>query len=960
MSRPKLSALYVWVALCAACTPLEFGVAPTGECVVDSDCPQGDLCRERLCATPTEEVCDDADNDLDGQSDEGVLNACGECGEAPVELCDREDNDCDGVADEGFEVVGEPCDVTDDPSASSAVSGVWACAGGSLACVPTSTPIPMMELCDGVDNDLDLQVDEGLSSQISCPPNACRPASELYCDETTLTLKNDCAVPMSDTDPSCDGLDDDCDGELDEDFVDAEERPCGGVETCEVRAPRVCVEGELRDGEACAEVFARPERCDGLDNNCNGRVDEPEVLTPDPALEGSGVPIEQLGEVCRPAQGLCVEATYQVFCTAGVERRLCSALTPQAYAAGEEDPSDPLVAASRRDLCDGVDDDCDGVADEDSLPVSRLCADPERAALGERGVSACYGGARVSLGCGQDGLLEVCNGADDDLNGLVDDAPNGCGPRFALDLPDQEAFDVNQDGLDGRAGAAVFVSATYGNNLNADGTPQRPFATITAALQRVREIALNPLYAQERPLDVYVAGGDYSWAPLSLTAPVGQEGILPSLGIYGGFEVSQEAEGQRLVWSRPPAAARGEQAFTRLVMSASQPALTLEDASVSLSISGLSVEVPGALNPASPMALGMNLIRCAEAHLSDLRLQVGDGWPGSAGLSGAPAPLPVGGVGRGGALFEQIAGVGGSNIACAGPASRGGDGGAPNADGSRGAPQEVGGEPGQSLFDWQDTPEDSLLLAMQRLDGAPGQPGLPGVAALPPASPLGRVLASAQVWESGRIARESTPGGTGGGGGGGAGSPSAFADPPYGLVLYAGAGGGAGGCGGGGGGSGGAGGWSVGLMASPACRVSLAGVEIFTGRGGAGGQGGAGAPGALGDIGASGAMGALGELYSGSGGGGGAGGCGGHGSGGHGGSSVGVVLLGDQGGLLSGGALVGATVVAGASGAGGAGGSAGGGCAGLESNAGALGVRAEAVCCALDAEGVFFECGECL
>jgi hypothetical protein len=40
------------------------------------------------------------DNDCDGQTDEGVMNACGECGTPPEETCDQMDNDCDGEVDE--------------------------------------------------------------------------------------------------------------------------------------------------------------------------------------------------------------------------------------------------------------------------------------------------------------------------------------------------------------------------------------------------------------------------------------------------------------------------------------------------------------------------------------------------------------------------------------------------------------------------------------------------------------------------------------------------------------------------------------------------------------------------------------------------------------------------------------------------------------------------------------------
>ncbi|MDP6947373.1 MAG: hypothetical protein QF464_24710, partial [Myxococcota bacterium] len=46
------------------------------------------------------EVCNGADDDCDGDTDEGVRNACGGCGPVPEEVCNDEDDDCDGGVDE--------------------------------------------------------------------------------------------------------------------------------------------------------------------------------------------------------------------------------------------------------------------------------------------------------------------------------------------------------------------------------------------------------------------------------------------------------------------------------------------------------------------------------------------------------------------------------------------------------------------------------------------------------------------------------------------------------------------------------------------------------------------------------------------------------------------------------------------------------------------------------------------
>ena len=80
------------------------------------------------------ERCDGADNDCDGEIDEGVVRACDtscqrsgierctgdgawsacEAGPPPHEVCDGEDNDCDGEVDEGVDVLPERCDGADN------------------------------------------------------------------------------------------------------------------------------------------------------------------------------------------------------------------------------------------------------------------------------------------------------------------------------------------------------------------------------------------------------------------------------------------------------------------------------------------------------------------------------------------------------------------------------------------------------------------------------------------------------------------------------------------------------------------------------------------------------------------------------------------------------------------------------------------------------------------------------
>ena len=201
------------------------------------------------------------------------------------------------------------------------------------------------------------------------------------------------------TDTDCDNVDDDCDGSNDEHYVP--------VTSC--FKPGACAAGNQASKcvggveTACETGAAGTEVCNGLDDNCNGTTDE-------------SWPTK--GTVCTVGTGTCQRTgTFTCNGSAPAGPVVCSAT---AGTAGTE-------------VCDGLDDDCDGSTDENWPDKGAVCT----AGLGEclvSGTKICNaeapGGPTVCSAVADQAGTEVCNGLDDDCDGSNDEnvccTPNPC------------------------------------------------------------------------------------------------------------------------------------------------------------------------------------------------------------------------------------------------------------------------------------------------------------------------------------------------------------------------------------------------------------------------------------------------------------------------------------------------------------------------------------------------------
>ena len=445
------------------------------------------LCRggELLCqrnAEPGLELCDNLDNDCDRRVDEanpgegaacfvaGQVGLCGmgrtRCSEGGLscqsfvqpgtqaETCDGIDEDCDGTVDEG---VRSP-----DPSVIPEVGsvcrtacgdGLVVCRLGDLRCDGPESGFD--EFCDGEDNDCDGVVDED-SPGVGAD---CLTGQAGVCDAGTSACVRGQIVCIGTLDPIeqadapevCNALDDDCDGNLDEDD------PGGGF-ACVTDAAGVCARGTTvcRNGAVfCrADAAPSPEVCDARDNNCNGQVDEQNP--------GGGVACNTgLLGVCAPGVQRCRDGALACEASAQAGADLCDGLDNDCD--GRADEGDPgggercdtgqrgaCAAGTQRctagrlicrpdtpvveETCDGADNDCDGFTDESDPRLDRVC-DTGQLGLCSTGINRCQGGLFV---CQPDirPAPETCNLRDDDCDGTVDEQNPGGG--LACAVPGQQ------------------------------------------------------------------------------------------------------------------------------------------------------------------------------------------------------------------------------------------------------------------------------------------------------------------------------------------------------------------------------------------------------------------------------------------------------------------------------------------------------------------------------------------
>ncbi|MFO0747276.1 MAG: MopE-related protein [Myxococcota bacterium] len=388
----------------------------------------------------TEEVCDTLDNDCDGDTNENLTNV-------NDSTCNR-----NGVCGANFQLVHAAC----------TQQGTWTCDYSDVPAFEAGTET----LCDGKDNDCDSGTDEDITfvdntgatrhvadgcdgaDADSCANGIgkCDPSdtSKAFCDESNASNQPEI----------CDGADNDCDGKTDEDYkAGPDQDPAKALSGAAYAADNgkylaaACGTGTCGVGtvkcnpnnrtKVYCETPSQPSTdvCDGLDNDCNGTLDDRYVSGGDVKYDGG--PFKDNPDTITPNDGDQGKYKGQTCGTGSCSGGHVVCATPFTLTC------DSLGAIST-DTCDDVDNDCNGTTDDRYLASftggskvvlgnAKYTPDNGKSKFAVCGTGVCSNGA-VVCNASHDGIVcdsdpeasvEDCEGLDDSCNGTTDEGfPN--------------------------------------------------------------------------------------------------------------------------------------------------------------------------------------------------------------------------------------------------------------------------------------------------------------------------------------------------------------------------------------------------------------------------------------------------------------------------------------------------------------------------------------------------------
>jgi hypothetical protein len=268
--------------------------------------------------------------------------------------------DVGSVIDTGQHDAGPACDLDHDHHAAMTTE----CGGDDCDDAVASTHPGQVEVCNTIDDDCDALIDEGVAGTfypdadgdlfgdaagavlMACSGGAGRSPNHTDCNDANAAVHPGALE-------TCDGIDNDCSGVADEgcSCTTGVTRPCGLSGAC-AGATQTCLSGLWG---ACS-ISPTTETCNGIDDDCNGTVDDGLRVTcyvdadGDTYAPAASAPTMQCPVSGRPAVGGC---------PVGQTNR-----APSGAGSTDCNDANALVRPGAHEACDGVDNDCNAVIDD--------------------------------------------------------------------------------------------------------------------------------------------------------------------------------------------------------------------------------------------------------------------------------------------------------------------------------------------------------------------------------------------------------------------------------------------------------------------------------------------------------------------------------------------------------------------------------------------------------------------
>ncbi len=410
------------------CAPLLGSPVCLTACVTDAECAPGFSCADvydeednylgRGCKPNNQICCINFDGDPGGIGAECQLYDCDESNPdvypGAEEVCNGIDDDCSGTEDENIQSKAPYCEKQQGVCFGSkkTCGGVW----GWYPCDDfyyhsfDSRYEAAEATCDLIDNDCNGQIDEPFAAVLykTCTEGLgeCRESGFTVCNTAGDGVECNAVTGTPVVPEKCDNLDDDCDGVVDNGFPDKNTACVVGEGICQRTGVYICkTDGSGTQCTANPGTPAPSELCNGLDDNCINGIDE-------------GL----IGALCSNQTGVC----------AGT-RKSCGGLSGWIVNCGPTEYANQLNGAYEQNetVCDGKDNDCDGSVDENVASYAPLCPlqngsckDARQTCGGVSGWQDCTAG---SYGAEYEATENSCDYLDNDCDGTVDEGYKNAG-----------------------------------------------------------------------------------------------------------------------------------------------------------------------------------------------------------------------------------------------------------------------------------------------------------------------------------------------------------------------------------------------------------------------------------------------------------------------------------------------------------------------------------------------------